>query len=164
MQLLNLDIWRSTPHALDLRLPTSQTHLLDAFLPANTPAGVLIPDVQHLVDLSSLSAAPESAHEVDETWDVADLSTAFHDGYHPLRDMYAFGEALVVGFPGVVEGFEVGRSAEGRAIRGWRAHIANGTGEQSRRGKGVREGNEILEIIIQAGQHAREVIIPTQIR
>lgn len=69
----------------------------------------------------------------------------------------------------MVEAIEVGKSFEGLAIRGWKAHVTVNDGgshvHRGRRGpKGKKgqvrdkiEGTDVLEFVVQSGQHAREV-------
>ena len=107
-------------------------------------------------------------------WDLETIATAYHDGYHSLEDMYGFGDALLQRFDGVeglkMETFVVGESFEGRQIRGWKARIVPGKGDErvmasgsgGRKGKGKRGGEMVeaeteLEFIVEGGQHAREV-------
>jgi len=130
-----------------------------------------IPDVQHLIDIST---PPSSYSSEDiERLDLSSLDTPYHDAYHPLEEIYAFGDALTTQFRGMLEGFEVGQSFEGTEIRGWRAHLTSNEsssdvewevgrkkGRKGQKGREKVSGGQIRELVVQSGQHAREVSQP----
>lgn len=141
-----MDVWRSTHDAIDLNLSPAQLTHLQAFLPASHNLTLFIPSLQDLIDQSR---PDEFASQAD--WDVSTLSTPFHDSYHSLEEMDVFGDALAAKFGPMgieVEKFSVGQSWEGREIRGWKA-----------RAKKMDDEHEDFEreLVIQSGQHAREV-------
>jgi hypothetical protein len=156
---MNLDVWRSTPTNLDIRLPEHHVSIFETCLPKGLTYTTLITNLQDLVDDSALSTETPS----DLVRDRSNLSTPFHDQYHTLQEIYAFGSSLIEEYSDILEGFVVGYSAEGREILGYRAHI---WGEDKELKKG-RKGNDggsndgftgkNLEFIVQSGQHAREV-------
>lgn len=139
--------------------------LLRNLLPSTIPLSVFIPDLQSLIDLST----PQPLSGLD-AWDLSVIDTSFHDAYHPYSKMLEFGDALVDEFPTMVESFAVGNSYEGVEIEGWRVHLASNesisgiqSGEEGRKRKKVKGkkgkvvGQEVLEFVVQSGQHAREV-------
>ena len=183
---MDLDIWRSAPSSLDVRLPSHQISHLRALLPPSTNFTLFILSVQSLIDSSSISL---SAHTAEgETWNVSTLLTPFHDHYHPLADMYRFAEALVGAFNGKsvgdgrlrMETFVIGKTWEKMEMKGVRVKwvpdskrpsgtakpdpLPTETGEagesglKGKKGKG-KKGKKIIEreLVIQAGSHAREV-------
>lgn len=99
---------------------------------------LFVPDVQSLADASlsstsglAISGAEDTTARVNEThWDTSSLDSEFHSAYHSLEDFQSFGDALVERFsvpaPGLgleVETIVVGKTFEGREIRGWRARV-----------------------------------------
>lgn len=120
----------------------------------------MISDLQPLIDASH----PVTQFSLAE-WNTSTLATEFYDAYHPVEDLYAFGDQLVRDFPGLVEGFTVGYAAEGREIRGWKASKpVNATREAERNLKSGKKrkghkhrGEKVLEFVVQGGSHAREV-------
>lgn len=113
----------------------------------------MIPSVQELVDLS---APVDESLNGEASWDVSTLSTPFHDSYHSLEEMDAFGDELAAKFGPMgieVEKFSVGQSWEGREIRGWKIRAADDEDEEE------KEKVE-RELVVQSGQHAREVRYP----
>lgn len=161
-QHLDLDIWRSSSTSLDLRLSPHELPVLRSHLPSSADAEVFIPSLQPLIDATYPSHPFRS-----DAWNVSSLDSSFYDHFHTVEELYAFGDELAVQFPGVVEGFDVGQTFEGREIRGWRAHLADnsslsgGEGGDERKAKKGRKGEvqekPILEFVVQSGQHAREV-------
>jgi hypothetical protein len=114
---------------------------------------------------------PGSNRTTPDTYNTTDLSTAFHDAYHPLSVIYDFMDELAVTYTGAVEVVTLGMSAEGREIKGIKIHkskeaqkeVAQETGRRVR-GKGRKKAamasdgeEQVQEIYIQGGQHAREV-------
>lgn len=144
-QLLDLDIWRSTPSAIDLHLSPSELPQFQSFLPESYNMTLFITSLQDLVDKSRVVIQNEGE------LDLSTLSAStFHDSYHSLEEMDVFGDALASKFGPMgiqVEKFSVGESWEGREIRGWKARMTSGNAEPM----GERE------FVVQSGQHAREV-------
>lgn len=181
------DIWRASSDTLDVAGRAGDIAGLETLVTLlNDPSvtlDVLIPSLAPVLDAASSSPSTSSslldAHK-RPWWDLSDLSTPFHDAYHSLSDLYAFGDALVDWFPGTVQAFDVGETWEGRKIQGWKAHMAREEGpeasagtqrrEKGRKGRkrpdGTRPGHgleeeTVLEFVVQSGQHAREVhLIP----
>ena len=133
------------------------------------PHRLLIPDLQYVLDLSSPPAI-----SMQDTWDLDTLDSTYHDSYHRLPDMYTFGDMLVGHFNGLrigdgiirMESFDVGLSYEGRAIRGFKTWFERGgrfrspRKERTEKHADHRVGEESagrMEILVQSGQHAREV-------
>jgi hypothetical protein len=148
---------------LDVRVPPN---LLDAFLvevkklfKGHASWTTFVPDVQTLVDGARVAEVPEGG------WNVTTLDSPFHDGYHNLDDAYSFGDALVEAFGDMVTTFEVGQTAEGRPIRAWTAkthEVPEPEPEPSepagfKRKERQKRKDVEYEIIVQSGQHAREV-------
>lgn len=82
---------------------------------------------------------------------MSSLSSTFHDAYHSLEEMDVFGDELAAKFGPLgiqVEKFSIGQTWEGREIRGWKAKMTDGKGDDK---IGERE------FVVQSGQHAREV-------
>lgn len=127
--------------SIDIRVPPGLADIRK-LLPSST---MYVPDVQALVDMTLRDVA---ADEPEGGWNVSSIDTPFHDAYHKVEAVYAFGDALKAAFPDIVEEFDIGTTAEGRPIRAWRAHLKANDGEPE---------HEELEFVIQAGQHAREV-------
>lgn len=75
---------------------------------------------------------------------MTSLGTLFHNAFQPLDAIYRFGDDLSEAFSAVRK-IEIGKSAEGRPIVGFTTHIDQG------------DRHEKPEIVIVAGQHAREV-------
>lgn len=118
-----------------------------------------------------------------DIYNTTDLTTLFHDAYHPLSVLYDFMDELEVTYgsgawEGAVRVFNLGTSAEGREIRGIKLHRAREglrvqPEEKGRkvRGKGRKATasasasasagepaeEKMQEIYMQGGQHAREV-------
>ncbi|KAI9633081.1 uncharacterized protein MKK02DRAFT_19739 [Dioszegia hungarica] len=171
IETMDLDIWRSAPSSLDVRLPSHQISHLRALLPPSTNFTLFILSVQSLIDSSSISLSAHTAE--DETWNVSTLLTPFHDHYHPLADMYRFAEALVGAFNGKsvgdgrlrMETFVIGKTWEKMEMKGVRVKWVPDTGEsglKGKKGKG-KKGKKIIEreLVIQAGSHAREWVGPS---
>ena len=119
----------------------------------------MITDLQSLVE----ACQPDVTRSMTE-FDTSTLDSEFHNAYHSLEDLYAFGDQLVRDFPGLVEGFTVGYGAEGREIKGWRASKPADPLREAQRllNVGKRKGHkhrgqQTLEFVIQGGSHAREV-------
>lgn len=126
-----------------MRIPPGLLSVLKPLLPDNIPVSTFVKDVQTLVDGSASSEPPEGG------WNVSSLASPFHDGYHKVDDIYSFGDALVEFFPDMLTSMELGRTQEDRPIRSWTAKIESGSAPDEEKDK--------VEIIVQSGQHAREV-------
>lgn len=141
---------------LDVRVPP---WLMDDFLLElkklcrHCSWSTFVPDVQALVDGARAVDAPEGG------WNVTTLDSPFHDGYHGIDDVYSFGDALVEEFPDTVTSFDIGETAEGRPIRAYTARKPGPEPEglDAQRSRKRVDDDEELEIMIIAGQHAREV-------
>lgn len=148
INLLDLDIWRSTPSTIDLHLSSSELPQFQSFLPESYNMTLFIPSLQDLVDKSRVVIQNEAE------LDLSTLSAStFHDSYHSLEEMDVFGDALASKFGPMgiqVEKFSVGESWEGREIRGWKARMTSSNAEPV----GERE------FVVQSGQHAREWVGP----
>jgi hypothetical protein len=130
---------------IDLHLSPSQLPQLEAFLPESSNLTLFIPSLQDLVDQS---AGPST---LTSGWGLSSLSSTFHDAYHSVEEMDVFGDELAAKFGPLgiqVEKFSVGQTWEGREIRGWKAKMTDGKGDDK---VGERE------FVVQSGQHAREV-------
>lgn len=133
-------------------------------------ARLLIESVQSLVD-ASRPVSSSSAISTSGQYPTDTLLTPFHDAYHDIDGMYAFLDDLARDFSGGEDGLEVetfivGKSAEGRDIKGIRARMATPAGVAESMTKGKKQpkkpkkpsGPQILrELVLQSGQHAREV-------
>ncbi|OWZ61487.1 hypothetical protein AYX14_06322 [Cryptococcus neoformans] len=157
---LQLDIWRTTPHSLDIRLNELQKNELQERLHPDTLFEPFITDVQSLVDFTTLSDYSDlinSSLEVDadrplengkslqiskkkkipkiDPFNLTTLATPFHDSYHTLKDIHQFGDALVETFNGKggieVWSFDVGTTWEGRPLRGWSARLVRNESDAS---------------------------------
>ncbi|KAL1406576.1 hypothetical protein Q8F55_008282 [Vanrija albida] len=145
LETLNIDIWHMSAASIDIRVPPALTYIRKV-LPSFT---TYVPDVQALVDMTARDVAED---EPEGGWNVSSIDTPFHDAYHKVEAVYAFGDALKAAFPDIVEEYDIGTTAEGRTIRAWRAHLKAADGEPE---------HEELEFVIQAGQHAREWVAPS---
>ena len=148
---MDLDVWHASPSQIDLRLSPVQTSHLLPFIPNTDTFKPIIPNLQALIDASH----PTSLKFLSEisTWDLSTINSPFHQSYHNLEELYAFGDAISDYFNGLrgvrVETFNLGETFQDRQIRGWKVWMEN-------------EGNETKqerEFIVQSGQHAREVRI-----
>ncbi|ORY34862.1 putative cell wall organization and biogenesis-related protein [Naematelia encephala] len=176
LHLRDVDIWRSTPSALDIRVPPHTSREIRLLFPPRTLIDTLIPDLQTHIESSAVMSRPKRSD-----WDASTLRTPFYDAYHDYDDINRFGAAMVRTFNGVkgitVEEFSIGKTAEGREIKGWTAHLDKEEPEGWRkhsgkeRGKGRKrpvedeeddEGDDdaVYEFVIQSGQHAREWVGP----
>ena len=155
---MGVDIWRATPHTLDVRLHPSQVDQLQLLVLDTTSFRPIIPDLQSLINISSPAPSPTSSIDVS-LWNLSDLDTTFHESYHSLDDLYSFGDALAAAFsqpPGAgihMDSFIPGRTYEGRPIRGWRAWLQ----EEEEVGPEDEKSWQKREFVVQSGQHAREV-------
>lgn len=111
---------------------------------------------------------PFSNRTTPDIYNTTDLTSNFHDAYHPLSVIYDFMDELAVTYTGAVEVVVLGLSAEGREIKGVKIHKAKEgekvvVQETGRRVRGKGRKSKVLgeeqgkEIYIQGGQHAREV-------
>jgi extracellular matrix protein 14 len=164
----NLDIWRVSARTIDVRVSPSLAPGLRAIIPSSASVRTFVSNVQDLVDASSPVPTTEPPKG---GWGVESIASPFHDGYHVLEDVYGFGDALAEVFG--LRSFEVGTTAEGRAIRAWSASGnttepgdgdggGDGGGDDGDDGGDGDDGSDTTrledkyEIVIQAGQHARE--------
>jgi extracellular matrix protein 14 len=172
-QLLDIDVWRLTRNYVDIRADHSSISNLRAFLPSGANLTTWIPELQSLVDSTTSSLTSSLGDDGVSAWDgfpLDSLDTPFHDAYHSLEELYAFGDQLAERFSKgrtTVRALIMGRTFEGREIRGWSAGIADEEKEGLKKGKrkgGRRAGQDEMEdvrlkreFVVQSGQHAREV-------
>ena len=144
---MDLDVWHASPSTIDLRLSTSQFTHLRQFIPPSASFTPMIPDLQRAIDLTT----PAESFGFFE-WNVSTIDSSFHESYHTIGELYDFGDALQGYFDGLeglrMESFVVGSTFQDREIRGWKAWIDPGEGEEKK---------QELEFLVQSGQHAREV-------
>ncbi|WVQ96001.1 hypothetical protein IAU59_003101 [Kwoniella sp. CBS 9459] len=113
-----------------------------------------------------------------DPFNLTTIDTPYHDAFHPIEDVYKFGQVLISTFNGK-EGLDlreinVGKTYEGRDIIGWTAKMTDINGSQPQdlsrkkgkhgRGREREEDAENpleLEIVVQAGQHGREWVGPS---
>ncbi|BEJ13788.1 hypothetical protein CspHIS471_0309620 [Cutaneotrichosporon sp. HIS471] len=155
------DIWKATPDVIDVHLPPRVAAFLPSLVPKDAQATKIVPDLQALVNLSLAHPIPGLAGAYaprspltnpptdlpDGGWNVSTLGTVFHDAFQPLSAMDRFLDTLVKAFPGTLRTFEIGQSAEGRPLRAYTAHRADGK-------------EDAPEVVIISGQHAREWVGP----
>jgi extracellular matrix protein 14 len=155
------DVWKATPDLIDVHLPPRAAAALPSLLPKDTHARKIVPDLQALVNLSLAHPLPGLAGAYaphsplddppsdlpDGGWNVSSLATLFHDAFQPLSAAERFLETLVKEFPETLHSFEIGQSAEGRPLRAYSAHRADGK-------------EDAPEVVIISGQHAREWVGP----
>ncbi|KJE00765.1 carboxypeptidase A4 [Cryptococcus gattii NT-10] len=170
---LELDIWRTTPGSLDIRLNELQKNDLKTRLHPDTLFEAFITNVQSLVDFTTPSDYPnliDSSLGVDasqplrnreplqisrnqrtpkvDPFNLTTLATPFHDSYHTLKDIHKFGDVLVETFNGKegieVWGFDVGTTWEGRPIKGWSARLVKNESDPSN-GQRRRQGRVLDE-------------------
>lgn len=160
-------MWKATPNIVDVHLSPLASKALPSFLPAGAHARKLVPDLQALVNLSYAHPLPADGGPSEESyrpprapledpptdlpdggWNVSSLATLYHNAFQPLDAVYRFGDDLVAEFPALHK-VEIGKSAEGRDIIGYSAHIHTDGGSGKH--------NDRPEIVIISGQHAREV-------
>ena len=146
---MDVDVWHASPAQIDLRLSSSQTSHLLPFIPYPDTFTPIIPNLQSLIDASQ----PMQLKEPGEisTWDLSTIDSPFHQTYHNLDELYAFGDAISDYFNGLrgvrIETSDIGQTFQDRKIRGWKLWMES-------------EGNETRverEFVVQSGQHAREV-------
>lgn len=147
---------------IDVHLSPRAAAVLPSLLPKDAHARKFVPDLQALVNLSLAHPLPDIPGAYaprsplvdpptdlpDGGWNVSTLSTLFHDAFQPLAAGERFLDALVKEFPDTVHTFEIGQSAEGRPLRAYTAHRADGK-------------EDAPEVVIISGQHAREVSLAT---
>lgn len=102
---------------------------------------------QSFLPSSSSQAVPAEEPPTNGTqWDTSSLDSEFHSAYHPIEEIHSFGEALIERFGplGVtIETIVVGKTFEGREIRGWRAKIADEQEEEKEETESVSDGAEM---------------------
>ncbi|RSH93418.1 putative metallocarboxypeptidase ecm14 [Saitozyma podzolica] len=170
IDLLDLDVWRSTHSSIDVRASPSSIASLERFLPGSTDMHVWISDLQSLVDAATPPLHQPPLVDDDDVgilgFPMDSLDTPFHDAYHSLEELYAFADQMAVRFDGdgiKVESFSVGQSFEGREIRGWKASMDSqvfGRGQDEDQDEDPEEEQLVREFVIQSGQHAREWVGP----
>ncbi|GMK55171.1 hypothetical protein CspeluHIS016_0202270 [Cutaneotrichosporon spelunceum] len=155
------DVWKATPEVIDVHLPPRVAAVLPSLIPKDAQATKIVPDLQALVNLSLAhpvpglpgAYAPQSpladppTDFPDGGWNVSTLDTVFHDAFQPLPAIDRFLDALVNEYPETLHTFEFGQSAEGRPLRAFSAHRADGKADAP-------------EVLIISGQHAREWVGP----
>ncbi|WVR08121.1 hypothetical protein IAU60_005167 [Kwoniella sp. DSM 27419] len=207
IELLDLDVWHTTRSSIDLRVSQRQLQVLHGYLPASAFQPFIpdlqslietVSSEQYLVDESAgdemeahggvdaerkkknkkkQPTAPAPTPEPIDPFNLTTLATPFHDAFHPLEEVYKFGEVLVSTFNGKegieVKELDIGTTYEGRQIKGWTAKMAQNQSQgvpkdqlkgSERRGRNGREEiDEALELefVVQSGQHGREWVGPS---
>ncbi|OCF34286.1 hypothetical protein I316_03799 [Kwoniella heveanensis BCC8398] len=117
-----------------------------------------------------------------DPFNLTTIETPYHDAFHPIEDVYKFGQVLISTFNGKdgldLQEINIGKTFEGRDIKGWTAKMTEVNGTQPQdlskkrkkkhggkgRGREREEDAEEpleLEIVVQAGQHGREWVGPS---
>lgn len=140
-----MDIWQITPDWLDVYFPPLSTQV--APCPESTIENKLL-SYSHTSSLIPINAFPgENQSHEQPTDDVQSLNTTFHRSYHPLFEIDLFLDTLATEFSILTRKFEVGRSAQGRAIDA--LFISSG--------EVARHGGEKRTMVVMGPQHSREV-------
>ncbi|WVN86868.1 uncharacterized protein L203_102042 [Cryptococcus depauperatus CBS 7841] len=190
---MNLDLWGTTKDFLDVRLNHEQKLLLQTSMGDGAVFESFISNLQSLIKLTTpIDYADPSHFKEDEEeedsslsrkrkehgedkrpkvdpFNLTTLDTPFHDNYHTFEDLYKFGSTIVETFndqQGLkVWEFDVGKTWEGRAIKGWSAKLESNEAQSDVRGNRIKREDESeelgKEIVIMSGQHGREWVGPS---
>ncbi|WRT69631.1 uncharacterized protein IL334_006620 [Kwoniella shivajii] len=133
-------------------------------------------DLRKKKNKSRKGKKPKSPKEHIDQYNLTTIETPFHDNFHPLKEMYKFGDVLISTFNGTngieVEEIDIGTTFEGKSIKGWtvKSHDHNNTKAISKAHNQPESGREKvenrlddveLEFVVQAGQHGREWVGPS---
>jgi hypothetical protein len=143
-----IDIWANelSLGSVDFRIaPKDVESVRKLLLEENiTDIKVIIADVQDAIDLQ-LKRAPQS-----DPHQLVLNSNDFFESYHTLDEIQKYIDDLADRYPTIVEPFSIGKTHQGRIIRG--IHI-----------KGNKSTESLPEIVFHGGIHAREWIGPVRI-
>ena len=135
---------------MDIRLGPNDLLALSPFIPGNTTFFPFVNDLETLVQAASVSAS--TGGQSSQDWDLGSINTDFHDSYHSLEDVYAFGQALVDKFGGInglrTASISLGKTFEGREIMAYKVWADKEEGD---------DDVEVRDFVVQSGSHAREV-------
>ncbi|KAJ3282009.1 hypothetical protein HK104_011156 [Borealophlyctis nickersoniae] len=151
-----IDLWSNLRYGpVDFRVAKGQgvervRKTLDIVVPPLQPA-VLIENVQALIEAQN---APDIQPVADESGDqrvlgLVGIHDAYFRKYHTIEEITEYYDSLANTYPDLVEPFTVGKTYEGREIRG--IHIHN---------KNSSKLNEVKDFVFHGGIHAREWIGP----
>ncbi|KDR79479.1 hypothetical protein GALMADRAFT_243580 [Galerina marginata CBS 339.88] len=144
----DLDVWHATSTFVDIYSPPDEP-----FLPNELAS---IPHTTTLV----LTTTPKPLRSNTE-WDLSSLTnTSFHDAYHPLDEVEAFLNQLVLTYPNITRLENLGHSAEGREMVGLTISSGPAVVDKKSKKKKPRTPRDIekLGFVIVGAQHAREWI------
>ncbi|WVW86995.1 hypothetical protein I302_109051 [Kwoniella bestiolae CBS 10118] len=170
--------------AIDPQIPSSETNLSED---GEDEAGDLLKKKKKKGKnrKSKPKPKPKIPSPRIDPYNLTTIDTPFHDKFHPLNEMYKFGDTLISTFndthlngSGIdIRQVDIGRTWENETIRGWSAKIHTPldqdpgypTASLSRSGSGrSRAGREEeglegveLEFVVIAGQHGREWVGPS---
>ena len=155
LKIHDVDIWGNTDTTMDLffdstlEVPTPFLgYNFSSFYPAWPTSPTADFDADTLMCKKKRKGKPcPHPYPLPATgpWNLSSIESSFHDGYHPLSEIYSFSQQLAEEYADLVELVKLGRSGEGRDILA--LNIA----------KPGRKKHRKMRMVVQGAQHAREV-------
>ncbi|KAJ3053216.1 corticosteroid- binding protein [Rhizophlyctis rosea] len=150
----DVDIWANSPtlHYMDIRVEPENVKSVRAAIDALSPApsvSILIDDVQSLIEKENIKhALMDDDSDNQQVLGDSSSSKDYFTSYHKIEEIQHFYDSLQKQYPDLVKPVEVGKTYEGRVIKGIEIDATNGTKANVR------------DVVFHGGIHAREWIGP----